>query len=342
MEILKIEIKNENKILSKLEENIKNLGGNYDYNPIWQSIAWNLMLQKTGYIKKWFFIWIYEKNELKNYILIEKRSIWAGFYALFVLWWPANNYKINKLKDELVNLWKEENVIYSQIEPLENDIIFEWFKDIKLKNFIEKCTVLIDLEKSDQEILALMKQKWRYNIKIAEKNDIKIEKVLNNEQNLNIFYNLLKETNSRDNFNINSLSYFKNFLDYLYENWLWWLYFAKKWGKVIVAWIFVFYGKTTYYYYGASTSDNNFRKYMATYLLQWEMILEAKKRWCKIYDFLWVACEDDKKSHLTWVSDFKLKLSQNLKKWPKSQIYINKKAIFILFYFKNFFKKFLK
>ncbi|HBA44566.1 TPA: hypothetical protein DEG21_04380 [Patescibacteria group bacterium] len=42
--------------------------------------------------------------------------------------------------------------------------------------------------------------------------------------------------------------------------------------------MFVFYEKTAAYYYGASTSDNNFRKYMATYLLQWEMILEAKKR----------------------------------------------------------------
>ncbi|HBA44565.1 TPA: hypothetical protein DEG21_04375 [Patescibacteria group bacterium] len=55
-------------------------------------------------------------------------------------------------------------------------------------------------------------------MKIAEKNDVKIEKALNNEKNLNIFYDLLKETNSRDNFNINSLSYFKNFLNYLYEN----------------------------------------------------------------------------------------------------------------------------
>lgn len=342
MEILKIEIKNENNILSKLREDIKILSGNYSYNSIWQSIEWNLMLQKTEYIKKWFFIWVYEENVLKNYVIVEKRSIWAGFYAFFVLGWPVNNYYTREIKSELIALWKEENIVYTQIEPLESNIIFEWFKDIKLKKFIEKCTVLIDLEKSEQEILAWMKQKWRYNIKIAEKNEIKIEKALNNEQNLNIFYNLLKETNSRDKFNINSISYFKTFLDYLYENNLWWLYFAKKWDIVVASWIFVFYGKTSYYYYGASTSDNNFRKYMATYLLQREMILEAKKRWCTLYDFLWVVCEWDKKSHLIWVTDFKLKLTQNIKKWPKSQILVGRKAIFILFYFKNLLKNFLK
>lgn len=342
MEILKIEIKNENKILSKLREDIKILSGNYDYNPIWQSIEWNLMLQKTKYIKKWFFIWVYKKTELKNYIIIEKRSIWAGAFAFFAIGWPLNNYYTREIKNELIVLWKEENVVYTQIEPLEDNIIFEWAKNFKLKKFIEKCTVLIDLEKSEQEILASMKQKWRYNIKIAEKNEIKIEKALNNEQNLNIFYNLLKETNNRDKFNINSLSYFKTFLDYLYENWLGWLYFAKKWDNVIASWIFVFYGKTAYYYYWASTSDNNFRKYMATYLLQWEMILEAKKRWCTLYDFLWVTCEDDKDSHLAWVSDFKLKLTQNIKKWPKSQILVGRKTIFILFFLKNIFKKFLR
>lgn len=342
MEILKIKITEKIENLEKIEKNISKLLEKSEYNPIWQSIKWNLMLQKTDYIEAGFFIWVYEKNDLQNYIIIEKRSIWAGFFAFFILGWPANNYKIKELENEIILLWKEENVIYIQIEPLENDIIFEWFKDIKLKKIIEKCTVLIDLEKSEQDILALMKQKWRYNIKIAEKNDIKIEEALNNKQNLEIFYNLLKETNLRDNFNINSLSYFKNFLNYLYENNLGWLYFAKKWNIVIASWIFVFYGKTAYYYYGASTGDNNFRKYMATYLLQWEMIVEAKKRWCTLYDFLWIACKEDRKSHLTWVSDFKLKLSQNIKKWPNVEVYINKKAIFFLFFLKNKIRNFLK
>jgi len=56
MEILKIKITEKIENLEKIEKNISKLLEKSEYNPIWQSIKWNLMLQKTDYIEAGFFI----------------------------------------------------------------------------------------------------------------------------------------------------------------------------------------------------------------------------------------------------------------------------------------------
>ena len=100
---------------------------------------------------------------------------------------------------------------------------------------------------------------------------------------------------------------------------------------MIAAGIFVFSGKTALYYYGASSSDNAKRKYMATYLLQWEMIREAKRRGCTIFDFLGVADPEDPDSHLAGVTDFKLKLTDDIREWPRAQVMVVKWGWWIMF-----------
>jgi lipid II:glycine glycyltransferase (peptidoglycan interpeptide bridge formation enzyme) len=64
---------------------------------------------------------------------------------------------------------------------------------------------------------------------------------------------------------------------------------------------------------------------MAPYLLQWSAISQAKKRGCKIYDFLWVAGPDEVNSPLAGVTEFKMKLAPNKIFVSDSFLYINKK-----------------
>lgn len=325
-----------------LENDIEKLFLNLSYEPVWQTIQWNQMLEKAWYIEKGFFIWIYDDfGKLENFMIIEKRSIWFNCFAFFIIGWSVNDKHLEILENEIIKLAKIENIVYIQIEPL-IDLKFNKFKKINLKKFIEPYTVILDLKKSEDQLLAEMKPKWRYNIKVAEKNSILIEKVTNTQENLKIFYNLLCETNQRDSFNINSENYFKNFLDFIYRNNIWWLYFAKKDDEIVSAWIFIILKNTCYYYYWASTSDNSKRKFMASYLIQWKLIQEAKNKWCLFFDFLWIACPEAKKSHLSWVTDFKLKFSDKITKWPDSQIYVNKKIVFYLFLIKYKLKNFFK
>lgn len=328
MQIQKIIV--DNKFNPVLIKQIHEINSCMSYNSIWQTIEWNLMQQNAWYIDSGFFVWVFEENILKNYVIIEKRLIWGWKFGNFIIWWIINNYWLEELENEIIKIWKDEKVIFTQIENLE-ELDFKNFSTWFYKAFIEKYTAVVDLQKTEEEILTNMKQKGRYNIKVAQKNWVEIKKVDNNEMNLDIFYNLLSETKDRDDFSVNSKNFFKEFLNYIYKNNIWWLYFAIKDEEIIASWIFIFYWKTCLYYYWASTSDNSKRKFMATYLLQWFVITEAKLTWCEIFDFLGIANPEDKNSHLAWVTDFKLKLTNNIKKFPDSRIYIHKKIMFAIF-----------
>ena len=284
------------------------------------------MLRETGYATQSFFIGIYEQKNLLSYTLLEKRTIGLGQYGFFAIGGPVgqDDDKIKEvLSGALQELARKENVVFIQVEPL-SVFSLPHFKTGHYKDFIEKHTAVIDLTQDEETILARMKQKGRYNIRVAEKSGVIVEQVASNPENLDIFYRLLTETTERDSFAANSPEYFQTFLAYLEKNKLGGLSFATKESEVIAAGIFVFTGNTALYYYGASSSDNAKRKYMATYLLQWEMVREAKKRGCEVFDFLGIAAPDSKDSHLAWVTDFKLKLTPETKQWPESQICVMK------------------
>jgi lipid II:glycine glycyltransferase (peptidoglycan interpeptide bridge formation enzyme) len=194
----------------------------------------------------------------------------------------------------------------------------KWF----YKKFITPYTVIIDLTQTEDEILARMKQKGRYNIRLAEKKWIEVKEVEKIKNNVQIFYNLMQETTTRDGFYWNNFDYYFEFINRLENSKL--LFASFEW-KVISAWIFVYSEDIAIYYYGASTSDEKFRNLMAPYLLQWNAILIWKKLNCKIYDFLWVATPWDKNSKLAWVTDFKMKFTQDIRKVSESLIFVNKK-----------------
>ena len=71
------------------------------------------------------------------------------------------------------------------------------------------------MRQDDETILAHMKPKGRYNIRVAEKAGVEVSPVRYSEESLNIFYSILSETLERDKFAANSKEYFRTFLTYL-------------------------------------------------------------------------------------------------------------------------------
>lgn len=176
-------------------------------------------------------------------------------------------------------------------------------------------TLIVDLTKSEEEILAQMKPKGRYNIRVAEKNGVTI-RVTNSTEN---FYNLLQATTARDGFRGWGRGYYDQMLKTLDKNII--LIEAVHENEVIAGGIFTFFGKKAIYYYGVSA--NHKRNLMAPYLIQWNAILEAKKRGCTEYDFLGIAPENSPKHPWAGVTDFKLKFGGQRKNYPHaSQITI--------------------
>ena len=74
------------------------------------------------------------------------------------------------------------------------------------------------------------------------------------------------------------------------------LYVAEYNNKIIAANLVVFYGDTAIYSHGAT--DDEYRNVMAPYLLQWQAILDAKEKGCKLYDFGGVKTGDRRQA--TW------------------------------------------
>ena len=257
------------------------------------------MLLHTKYAKKSFFVGIYEDKKLLSYALVEKRDIGFGYDGLFCVGGPisGDEKSVGILSKAFKKLSMKEKVVCIQIESLSPTVLPD-FETGQYKNFIEKRTAVVDLTQDNEAILANMKPKGRYNIRVAEKAGVIVEQAPYSEKNLDIFYHILGETMERDSFAINSREYFRIFFQYLEKQNLGGLFFAKRETEVIATGIFVFYKKTALYYYGASSSDNAKRKYMASYLLQWKAMEEAKKRECEIFDFLGIADLNDRKSPL--------------------------------------------
>ena len=169
-------------------------------------------------------------------------------------------------------------------------------------------TLEIDLTKSNEQLLAEMKRKGRYNINLAQRKGVTIvaiEKGAFTPQDLDDFWKLNNETTSRDKFSGHEKSYYRHLLETLDDYAV--LFFAEFEGRRIATAISTFCAEKAIYYFGASSSDPEMRNLMAPYLLQWEMMQYGKTKGCTTYDFLGIAPEGKKNHTYAGISEFKWK-----------------------------------
>jgi lipid II:glycine glycyltransferase (peptidoglycan interpeptide bridge formation enzyme) len=144
-------------------------------------------------------------------------------------------------------------------------------------------TVILDLGQSEEELLAAMKPKWRYNIRLAGKKGVEISK--EGPEALGTFYRLYLETAKRDGIAIHPESYyetlFKTATDFREASLSIWV--ARHEGSTLAAIITLFMDGHATYLYGASSGEK--RNLMPAYALQWEAIRAAKAEGCRDYDF---------------------------------------------------------
>ena len=158
-------------------------------------------------------------------------------------------------------------------------------------------TVLINLSPSEDEMLARMKQKTRYNVRLAGKKGVTVR--IGTLDDLPMLYKMYAETSVRDGFVIRDESYYQT---------VWQSFMRSKSptcepliaevdGEPVAA-VFVFYFvDRAYYIYGMSHEAH--REKMPNYLLQWEAMRRAKEAGCNIYD-LWGAPDVFDESDSMW------------------------------------------
>ncbi len=150
-------------------------------------------------------------------------------------------------------------------------------------------TLQVDLDDEPEVILARMKQKTRYNIRLAERKGVTVR--MGDETDLPQFYHLMELTARRDRFGIHSQAYYETAHRLFIPTGQGCLLLAEYEGELLAGLVVLAFGSTACYMYGASADER--RNLMPTYLLQWEAMLWARTQGCRTYDLWGVPDEDE-------------------------------------------------
>ncbi|MGA9533383.1 MAG: peptidoglycan bridge formation glycyltransferase FemA/FemB family protein [Anaerolineales bacterium] len=156
-------------------------------------------------------------------------------------------------------------------------------------------TMILDISPSNDEILAAMKQKTRYNVRLAGRRGVDVRR--GGIGDLELLYQMYAETSVRDGFVIRSAEYYRQVWGRFINQGMAQPLIAEVDGEPVAAVIPFKYGQRAWYLYGMSTEQH--REKMPNYLLQWEAIDWAKDHDCTSYD-LWGAPDVFDRSDPMW------------------------------------------
>src|SRR3989344_1001672 len=206
---------------------------------------------------------------------------------------PMPNAKmINALKEEA----KSKNAAFIKLEPnvilssekAEKDIAGE-FKKLGLiaskKSLFTKWNFLIDLTHSEDQLLAAMQPKTRYNIKVAQRYGVEVRESTD-EIDFDIYLKLYFETTKRQKYFGHTPEYHKLVWETLMPAGMTRVLIARYRGKPLVAWMLLNFKDTLYYPYGGSSLEH--KEVMASNLIAWEAMRLGKKMKLKVFD-MWGA-----------------------------------------------------
>lgn len=245
-----------------------------------QSWQWGQFQERVG--KKVFRLQAVEGGEV----------VWQGqgmvstlVLGLKYIYFPRVNFaflstndQLSMVNDQLVKFLRQKKYIFAKIEAT-NTHSSVLCPLSYVRGPQPQTTLVLDLEKNEDEILSQMHAKTRYNIHLAEKKGV----VVKLEKNIEVFWQLVQETSTRDEIKSHSKKYYEEMLksDFCYQ------LTAYIGDKPIASNIMIIFGDVCTYLHGASASEQ--RNLMAPYLLQWEGMKFGKKLNCKQYDFWGIA-----------------------------------------------------
>jgi lipid II:glycine glycyltransferase (peptidoglycan interpeptide bridge formation enzyme) len=142
-------------------------------------------------------------------------------------------------------------------------------------------TVVSDLAPTEDDLLAAMKPKWRYNIRLAERKGVTVRG--GTAADLPAFYAMYTETGARDGFLVRPFAYYQAIWEPFMAGGLAHLLLAEVAGGPVAGILLFRFGPTAWYFYGASTAQS--RDLMPNHALQWEAMRWAKGAGCTRYDW---------------------------------------------------------
>ncbi len=214
---------------------------------------------------------------------------------LYVPKGPALDYAdaatVDRVLADLIDLARREHAIFIKIDPdlpqSDRSILTDRGWRFSAEQIQFRNTMLIDLTPPDDQLLAAMKPKTRYNVRLAEKKGVTIRS--GDVADLDLLYTMYAETAQRDGFIIRPLDYYRDAWGSFIQSGLAQPLIAEVEGDMVAGLILFHFADRAWYMYGMSR--NVHREKMPNYLLQWAAMRWAKGRGCTTYD-LWGAPDE--------------------------------------------------
>jgi lipid II:glycine glycyltransferase (peptidoglycan interpeptide bridge formation enzyme) len=272
-----------------------------------QTKFWGLFKARTGW-QAFSCSYFFEEENIRGHILVLRRRVAKIFTFLYV---PFGATELEALPQRWEALAALGRAIGRALGGADIFIRFDlpWrassapdsTKRLSLHKGADiqvPDTVILDITKSEEELLAGMKPKWRYNIRLSQKKGISVK----DEDLLGLptFMELYRETAKRDKIAIHPESYYRTLFETASEvssgaGPSLSLYVARHEGDALAGIIVLHMDGRATYLYGASSDKR--RNLMPTYALQWHAITDAKKRGETTYDFFGIPPEEHDASH---------------------------------------------
>lgn len=258
-----------------------------------QSYEWGEFRQKTG--QEVERIGFFDAGQLKKAMTVTFHRL--PFFNKNIGYFPKGFKPDEEQLSTLQQLAKKHDAIFIKLESAVTKDLDQNHQDHPSIKFLQNYqveegrslftpfTFHLDLTLSEEELMAKMSSKTRYNTRLAIKKGVRVVED-NSEQGLEDYLRILEETTKRQAFYAHSPDYFRQMWQVFKGSNIMHILKASYEGQVLVVWILFVFNDVLYYPYGASSSQH--REVMASNLMMWETIRFGQKQKCQLFD-MWGA-----------------------------------------------------
>lgn len=261
--------------------------------PFLQSWAWGEF--QAGYGRRIWRLGAWEDKQLVGAALVIEHQLMLGQKYLYCPRGPIamSSEAVSALYLAIQQLGQNEGAMYVKIDPPTYEFSFS------VNNFPPgftpgtplqpRQTLVVDIDRPEESLLASMHQKTRYNLRLAEKRGVTI-RWSTEAEDFQKFLGLMHDTYTRQGIRLHPDAYYQQMFSVLQTVGMGELGLVEYQGQIIAGNLVIWHGQTATYLHGGSAEDH--KEVMAPHLLQWQTILRAKAKGCTMYDLWGIAPED--------------------------------------------------
>ena len=227
-------------------------------------------------------------------IQLIKMPLPLGRYYLYAPYGPVIKNQPEILSRQLTASLREKfaDAVFVRIEPQKNNLMLpEPGLVIKSSNIQPAASIVLRLNRSEDELLQNMHHKTRYNIKVAQRHGVTVEDEFAISAGHGLYFDevlqLIMDTASRQEFVTHDLDYYKKMVDFFAlqnrGDLKLHIYKSVYQKKLLSAAIMIDFGGTRTYLFGGSHREH--KEVMAPYLLHWQALRDARVAGLTHYDF---------------------------------------------------------